>query len=321
MLADGATLVLVCLAIVGVGGAFQHAPASALVSSTYEARRRRGALGLYNSSGDAGKLLFTASFGVAIGAGVAWSFVTLAFGAAAIAAGAWVLFTLKARATSRQIDGRPPAPGDGAANDDAGKWGIRDARGFCALLATVFLDSLVQASALTFAAFLMLAKGAPLSAATFAATAILVGGMLGKAACGFVAERLGIRSAFVVAQLLTGLGLVGAVLAPTAAAYVLLPLLGVVLQGSTSITYGMVNDFVRPQKASRGFALVYAASSFSSVAGPVGFGIVGDHYGVEAAMIAMAGFAVLAIAPFVLFGLGPPSRAGAARNPPNAPAK
>ncbi len=293
-LADGATGVLVCLILVGVGTAFQHAPSSALVSRAYAAGGRRGALGLYNSSGDAGKLAFTTSFSLAIGAGLAWSSATFAFGLLAMLAAAIVLVGLRAQIRAAR---NRSAPTRSATGEAAGGWGILDRQGFAALLAVVFLDSMVQAGALTFAAFLMLAKGVPLYIATFAATAILIGGMFGKAICGFLADRIGVRTAFTLVQLLTGLGIAAAVFTPGYWAYALLPFLGVVLQGSTSITYSMVNDFVHESRASRGFALVYAASSFSSVAGPLSFGLIGDAHGIEAAMLVMAGVAVLAIPP------------------------
>lgn len=292
LLPGGVPLLVVCLIIVGIGTAFQHAPASALVSAAYADGGRRGALGLYNSSGDAGKLAFTMSFSLALGAGIAWSLVATAIGLVALVAAAIALAMLGREA--------PTPATDGAAVTG---WGMLDRPAFAMLLGAVFLDSLVQASALTFIAFLMLDKGAPLSIATFAASAILVGGIFGKAACGFLADRIGVRAAFSLIQTLTAAGIVGMVFAPIFAGYLLLPVLGVVLQGSTSITYSIVNDLVHQQRAARGFALIYAASSFSAVAGPVGFGLLGDAYGIETAILAMAVFALLAILPCVFLPL------------------
>ena len=178
VLAGGAPLLVICLIVVGIGTAFQHAPASALVSAAYSDGGRRGALGLYNSSGDAGKLAFTMSFSLALGAGIAWSLVATAFGLVALVAAAIALAML-----------RRETPAVATYGTSATGWGILDRPAFAMLLGAVFLDSLVQASALTFVAFLMLDKGAPLSIATFAATAILVGGIFGKAAGGFLADR------------------------------------------------------------------------------------------------------------------------------------
>ena len=302
-LANGASLVLVCLLIVGVGVAFQHAPSSALVSWAFAAGGRRGALGLYNSSGDAGKLIFTACFSLAMGAGLAWQMVTFAFGMTAVAVSLAVFVMLKASTI-----GEPQSvndEGESVAVEAAIGWGILDSRGFSSLLAVVFLDSMVQAGALTFIAFLMLAKGVPLYIATLAAVCLLIGGMCGKAACGFLAERIGVRTAFALVQGLTAIGIVAVVVAPSGLAYVLLPLLGIVLQGSTSITYGIVDDFIHRSRTSRGYALVYASSSFASVAGPLGLGLIADRYGIATTMLMMAVVAIVAIPPCWLLRADP----------------
>ena len=303
-LVDSATGVLLSLIAVGVGTAFQHAPASALVSRAYGTEGRRGALGLYNSSGDVGKLIFTTSFSLAIGAGLAWNFPIFAFGLAGVLAAAVVFAALRSSRLASSVAYQAVRQIGGGAQQTATKWGIIDKRRFIALLAVVFLDSTVQAGALTFAAFLMLAKGVPLYLATFAATAILVGGIFGKAICGFMADRIGARTAFALAQTLTAIGLVAVVFSPSILAYVLMPFLGIVLQGSTSITYSMVNDFVHPSRVSRGFALIYGGSGLSSVIGPLSFGLIGDAYGVSAAILAMAVVAVLAIPPCLILRVG-----------------
>lgn len=300
--AGGSTTVLICLIIVGVGTAFQHVPSSALISRAYADSGRRGALGLYNSSGDAGKLIFTTSFSLAIGAGLAWSWPTVAFGLAAVLSAAVVFFALQSRRQAAAFAAQQSSENPEA--EAAGKWGILDRQSFSALLAVVALDSMVQAAVLTFTAFLMLEKGVPLYIATFAATAILIGGMFGKALCGFLADRIGVRTAFSIVQLLTGALIVLALLAPGGWAFGVLPFLGIVLQGSTSITYSTVNDFVHPSRVSRGFALIYAAGSFASVAGPLSFGLIGDRYGIETAMVVMAAIAVLAIPPCLYLRLG-----------------
>ena len=94
--------------------------------------------------------------------------------------------------------------------------------------------------------------------------------------------------ALVVAELLTAAGIVALLLAPAPAAFALLPFLGVVLQGSSTVTYGAVSDLVRPERQARGFATVYSISAAALVAGPIGFGLVGDRLGLDAALWSMA---------------------------------
>lgn len=290
--AGGVPVVAVCLVVVGIGTAFQHAQASALVSRAYADRGRRGALGLYNSSGDAGKLVFATSFSLAIGAGFAWSAIAALFGLVSLI-GALVALRLLRNAVADAE--RNEGPGGRARG-----WGIVNRRAFTLLVGAVFLDTLVQSGALTFIAFLMLDKGAPLSIATFAATAVLVGGMAGKAVCGFLAERIGAKPAFALVQTLTAIGLFTTILMPLAAAYVLLPILGVVLQGSSSITYSTVGDLVQPDRASRGFALIYGLTSFAAVAGPVLLGLLGDAYGIETTIAALALVALFSMTPLLI---------------------
>jgi MFS family permease len=137
----------------------------------------------------------------------------------------------------------------------------------------------------------------PIYTATFASVLVLIGGMFGKAACGFLADHIGVRGAFSTLQGLAALGLVLLVMAPSTAAFILLPFLGVVVQGTSSITYVIVNDLIHPERTARGYSLVYSTTSIASVVGPLGFGVIGDIYGIEVAMQAMAVTSVAAILP------------------------
>jgi len=285
--AAGAGTVLFCFILVGIGAAFQHSPASKLVTHAFGTEGRRGALGLYNSSGDAGKLTFTGLLSLGTAFAVGWQSMTLAFGLIAMLLAVAVFVML-----GRLIEPRRTGTGDGAAVTG---WGIVNPSGFAALTAVVSLDSMVQASVLTFIAFVMIAKGFSTFAATLAAVLVLAGGMFGKALCGYLAQSFGIRRAFGAVQFATAVGLFAVAVLPGWAAYALLPFVGAVLQGSTSITYGAVNDLILPTHTARGFALIYAAGSFASIAGPLGFGLIGDVYGIETALLAMAAVAAIAV--------------------------
>jgi len=282
--ATGFASVIVCLFVVGVGGAFQHALSSSLISTAYTGTGRRSALGVYNSAGDAGKLAFTGVFSLAMGLGVAWQGVIGGYALIALLAAAGVLHTLLRLGAGahplRDVHARQAAGTSG--------WGIRDRGGFAALAVIVFLDITVQSSFLTFLAFLMLDKQVPTSLAGAAVVLTLAGGMFGKFGCGFLAERYGVIRSLVVVECLTAVGIVAILLSPTLLAYALLPLLGVVLQGSSSITYATVSDLMRGDRHTRGFATIYAISSMASIVGPIGFGIIGDRLGLTAAMLGMA---------------------------------
>ena len=106
-------------------------------------------------------------------------------------------------------------------------------------------------------------------------------------------------SSFGIDKMLTG-GILAVLLSDKVFAFFLLPLVGVCLQGSTSITYGAVGDLVREDRVSRGFAIIYSVSSLSGLLGPIAFGLLSDKYGIETTMVAMAAISLLAIPPIIL---------------------
>jgi len=285
-------IMLLCFIILGAGGAYHHAPSSALVSRVYSVESRRRALGFYNSSGDAGKLIFTALFSLALMVAVSWQTVSLSYGVISVAVAIVVYWMFK----QSGIGGLADYTEKNRISRKLG-WGILHRPRFSALLTTVLLDSMVQSGVLTFVAFVMIAKGIPVYVATFAAVLVLIGGMFGKAVCGFLADRIGMRPAFAVLQGLTALGLILLIYASSTTAYILLPFLGVALQGTTSITYVIVNDLIHPERVARGYSMIYTASSVASIIGPLGFGHIGDQYGIETAVLGMATIAIIAILP------------------------
>ncbi len=294
--ATGLWTILLSLLVLGTGGAFQHALSSSLISNSYDAGTRRSALGIYNSSGDVGKLLFSGLFGLATGIGVAWQGVVAGLAAIALLVALFVFYGLRGTDGGRD-KGETSAPKLAARSRD---WGIEDRQGFMALCLTVFLDTAVQTSFLVFVVFVVADKGVATHLAAFAVVLTLIGGIFGKAGCGYLAQRIGIRSAFVLAQCATALGIVAVALGTPMAAFALLPVLGMFLQGSTSITYGAIADLISSNRQSRGFAMIYTVSSLSAIVGPTVFGVLSDYSGLGTAMLAMAAISLLAIPPSLL---------------------
>jgi len=287
----GIAMLVLGLFMAGAGAAFQHALSSSLITALFPSEGRRAALGAYNASGDVGKLAFAALFSATISAGMVWYHTIAGLGLLAVVSALAVAFAL------RRLDvGGPPAPsGDSGRTEAKLGWGIRSRGGFSALTSIVFLDLAVQSGFLTFVAFLMSEKAVPTGLAAFAVVLTLGGGVLGKLGCGFLAERLGPMRALQVVQALTALGIVAVLVSPPPVTFFILPLLGVVLQGSSTITYGSVSDLVHRERQSRGFAFIYSVSSAAGITGPIIFGLVSDTLGLTAAMAAMAGAAILCL--------------------------
>ena len=282
--AVGFVTVMLALFLAGFGAAFQHSLSSSIVTKTFQGAGQRTALGTYNSSGDVGKLAFSGLFTLLIGMGVAWQGIVAGLGATALLGAVAVLVILR----RLDVGSRPLHRGDAATAPAGPGWGIRDRTGFTALAAIVFLDIAVQDGFLTFLAFLMIEKQVPTSLAVFAVVLTLAGGVFGKFGCGFLAERLGVIRSLVLVECLTAAGIVAVLMSPTLVAYFLLPLLGLALQGSSSITYGTVGDLIHGDRQSRGFAAIYSIAYGAAVVAPIAFGLIGDRFGLGPAMLTMA---------------------------------
>ncbi len=294
--ATGFVTVLLGLFVAGFGAAFQHSLCSAIITRTFVDGGRRAALGIYNSSGDVGKLTFAGVFTLAIGVATAWRDAVVGFGLFALLAAVLLYFVL-----GRLDAGTPPHERvDDAEEGPRPKgWGIANPMGFGALAVMVFLDTAVQSGFLTFLAFLMIEKQVPTGLAAFAVVLTLAGGAFGKFSCGFLAERLGVIRSLVLVECLTAIGIVTVLVTPTMLAFFLLPVLGMALQGASSITYGTVGDLVRGDRQSRGFAAIYTIANAGAIAAPIAFGLIGDHFGLTPAMVAMACVVLLPL-PFCL---------------------
>jgi MFS family permease len=288
--AAGFWMLLGALFIAGAGSAVQHPLCSAIIAHAYPGDGRRAALGTYNFAGDVGKFAFGGLLSAALVAGIAWQTTVVAFGVVAVLTAAAVFVVVADTRPARERAAGPPA--------SAG-WGIRDTRGFAALCAIEVIDSSARTGFLTFIAFLLIAKGLPEGWAAAAVPLVLVGGMAGKLACGLLAERLGIVRMIVVTELATGAGILASLALPAVAAFLLLPLLGVVLQGTSSVLYATIGELVEEDRLPRAFGFFYTIGSVCGIAAPLGFGLVGDRFGVAAA-IAAIGVAILATIPLAM---------------------
>ena len=287
-LASDFYLIVVGFLVAGSGAAFQHALASALIANHFDDAARRRSLGLYNAFGDGGKLAFSAIFGLAIGIGIAWNMVIVGLCLLTLAFAALLLSLLNHRSASSATE-----EAGSLTRASGSKWGIKHPRRFAWLIVTVFIDTLAQAVFLTFIAFLLLEKGGSDTLASMAVVLALSGGMVGKFVSGFLAARYGDRRAFRVLQFLTVSGLLLLGLLPVLPILILLPFIGMAVQGSSTVTYGAISDFVHRDRQSRGYAVVYALSGLSAVVGPLVFGSLADLYGVDVSLAILALFTSL----------------------------
>ena len=167
------------------------------------------------------------------------------------------------------------------------------------LLGIGVLDSAVRMGFLTFLPFLLREKGALLPEIGFALTLVFAGGAAGKFACGWLGARLGVLWTVLATEGGTAAAILGILVLPLTPALFLLPLLGTMLNGTSSVLYGSVPELAPPGRTERAFALFYTGTIGSGALAPILFGMLGDAAGVDWATAA-AGLAALATIPLAV---------------------
>ena len=280
--AGGFGLLVLFLLTGGLGASTQHPLGSSLVSRAYEEGSRRVALGTFNFSGDLGKMVLSACAGLTV-AWAGWRFTVRGVGVLALASALTILIVL--RRLSRPASGEArPREADPSGNG----WGIRDGRGFLCLSAIHCIDNGTRSAFLTFLPFLLVDKGAGMDAVGLALGLTFTGGAVGKFVCGAVAERLGIIRTVILTEAATALGISGLLLLPFRPSMFLLPLVGIALNGTSSVLYGTVAELVVPERRSRAYGLFYTVGIGSGAAMPPAFGLLSDWTSVPGTLGTMA---------------------------------
>jgi MFS transporter, FSR family, fosmidomycin resistance protein len=293
-LTGGFVALLMCLAAAGLGSGCQHPLSSSLVAKAYETGPRRTALGTYNFSGDLGKVAAPALVALAL-PWLGWRGAVQAYAVVGLAGAAAILVLL-----GRLDAGRRPAaaPAGGRGADGAGS-GIRDVRAFTAISAIHVIDNSTRTGFLTFLPFLLIAKGATVPSVGLALMLVFIGGAVGKFACGALADRVGVIRTVVVTELVTGVGILLLLTLPLAACLLALPVLGVALNGTSSVLYGSVADLVSSDRRARSYAIFYTLGIGASALSPFVYGLLSDWGGVRLTLT-VVGIVVLFTLPFTL---------------------
>jgi predicted MFS family arabinose efflux permease len=167
--------------------------------------------------------------------------------------------------------------------------------GFPVLISIGMLDSATRMGFLLFLPFVLTAKGASLPMIGLALTLVFAGGAAGKLVCAFVGARIGAIATVWLTEGLTAVLIVALLPLPLEAALVLLPIIGVALNGTSSVLYGSVPDLVAPERRSRAFSAFYTGTIGAGAVAPAIYGVVGDALGVSTAVMVLAAIVLLTL--------------------------
>ena len=289
-------LVVLCLALAlsGAGSSTQHPLASAVIARAY-GEAARGPLGTYNVAGDLGKAALPPLVGFVL-AYAGWRPVLWLVAGLGAMVGLGVAVLLPREPAAREA-------ARGAAQATARVDSSRSAQkksGFGLLVAIGMRDNAARPAFLVYLPFLLQAKGAALATVGVGFALVAVGGALGKAAFGRLGARFGVTRSVILTEVGTAAAILAVVALPLAPAIAVLPLLGLLLNGTSSVLYGTVPELAPGGRVERAFAIFYTCTlGGSALATPLLYGPLGDALGPGRATMAAA-VTALAVVPLML---------------------
>jgi len=285
-MSTGFAMLLGALLIGGIGSSTQHAIASSLVARSFAGPYSLRALGAYNFAGDLGKMTLPAVLSLMLLV-MAWRPALGLLGVLGIAVAAVILFV------APRYEPKDAATLSGEQRADIGREPQPVAFGMLTTLGVI--DSATRMGFLLFLPFVLTDKGATLQTVGLAMTLVFAGGAAGKLVCAFVGARIGVIATVWLTEGMTAAGILALFPLPLWGALILLPLIGVALNGTSSVLYGSVPDLVRPRWRTRALSIFYTGTIGSSAIAPVLFGRVGDALGVWHALELVAAFVLLTL--------------------------
>ncbi|MGB6349956.1 MAG: MFS transporter [Pseudolabrys sp.] len=275
----GIATLVAALFIGGLGASTQHPLASSLIAHAFAGARSLKALGTYNFAGDIGKMTLPAAAALLFIV-LSWRHALMLLGALGAVA-ALAIFVLIPRFRDQHA---PPDKKEktGRADGSAGTYG------FPLLLSVGVIDSATRMAFLTFLPFVLTAKGASLQTVGLALTLVFAGGAAGKLVCAFIGARIGAVATVWLTETVTAIGIVALLPLPLEAALILLPIVGVALNGTSSVLYGSVPDLVEPSRRQRAFSIFYTGTIGAGAVSPAIYGVLSDAVGVPAALVVVA---------------------------------
>lgn len=285
-LSAGFAMLLGALVLSGIGASTQHPIASALVARAFAGAGSLKAIGAYNFAGDLGKMTVPAVLSLMLLV-TPWRPALFVLGCLGIAVAAVILF-----AAPRRESGRPTVRTDSHRTELERK---RQPLAFALLTGIGVIDSATRMGFLLFLPFVLTEKGATLQTVGLAMTLIFAGGAAGKLACAFIGARIGAIGTVWLTEGLTAAGILALAQLSFLPALIVLPLIGVALNGTSSVLYGSVPDLVEPHWRTRALSIFYTGTIGSGAIAPVLFGRLGDLLGVWPALTLVALFVLLTL--------------------------
>jgi MFS family permease len=285
-LSGGIVTLVLALFVGGLGASTQHPLASSLIAHAFAGKRSLRALGTYNFAGDIGKMTLPAAAALLFIV-LPWRHALILLGGLGTVAALAIFLAMPRFRDMAAVPGK----GDSSTRPDV----AAHAYAFPLLLSVGVIDSATRMAFLTFLPFVLTAKGASLQTVGFALTLVFAGGAAGKLVCAFIGARIGAVATVWLTETVTALGIVALLPLPLEGTLLLLPVVGVALNGTSSVLYGSVPDLVEPARRQRAFSIFYTGTIGAGAVSPAIYGLLGDAVGVPTALVVVASIVLVTL--------------------------
>ncbi|WP_158811255.1 MFS transporter [Beijerinckia sp. L45] len=272
------------LVVAGLGSSIQHPRGSLLVSDTY-GKASRGPLGVYNFSGDLGKAVLPAIAALLLPI-LTWRPVIGMMGVLGLIATLALLYLAPTEPSTRTATTKKTMVD-------------RSRSGFGLLTVIGAFDTSTRMGYLLFLPFLIHGRGGTSATVGLALALLFIGGALGKATCNWLEGYMGVVGAVIVTEAATAFLIAVTLFTPLTATLIILPALGVVLNGTSSVLYGTVPELAPRGDTGKAFAIFYTSVIGSGGVAPIVYGAIADRSSQTVGILAAAATAAMII-PLVL---------------------
>jgi FSR family fosmidomycin resistance protein-like MFS transporter len=288
------SIMLGCLLVVGgLGASVQHPLSSSLISNAYPDKvARRTALSTFNVAGDFGKLLLPGVTALLI---TQYNWII----ASRLLGGLGMISVIIIFLITKSIQNRPSMSKGKTESSVPGCFAFKENQSFYSLAMIGVIDSATRMGFLTFFPFLLQEKGAQVSMVGLALSLVFAGGAAGKYICGKLATNFGVLRTVMATEIVTTFCILGILFLPLTPVLLLSPILGIALNGTSSVLYGSVPELVSEERCKQAFAIFYTATIGSGAISPFLYGLASDMVGIKIAVVLIA-FIVLLTIPLTL---------------------
>ena len=276
--------------ITGIGGGVQHPVGARFVSRGSDTKSLFTSIGILNFSGDLGKIMAPIIVAVLV-VSFGWQKCLLFVGITGIIVviGSLLMSLSISRSPSSANDKQTPTK-----TKTSNLPPVIDSQ-FVVLMAAGFIDSMIRTATLTFIPFLFISKGMSTLRTTLIFTILYSGGAIGKFSSGWLSDRYNAFSIIFATKIVVSILLPIILITNIPIGTVLVFLLGIGLNGTSSVLYGIVAQITNSETRGKAYGIYYTSTEVGVAIAPILFGFIADTYSLNISMIGISIVSLLVI--------------------------